>query len=86
MLVIETTNVIWKYMKKYKQMVKLVKEEVIILEPGEKYLQEALEIAMDYDISIYDSLFLAQARNLLVTSDKRQGDVARKIGVEIVYI
>ncbi|AEC51956.1 hypothetical protein PNA2_1040 [Pyrococcus sp. NA2] len=34
MLVIETTNVIWKYMKKYKQMVKLVKEEVIILEPG----------------------------------------------------
>ncbi|AEC51955.1 hypothetical protein PNA2_1039 [Pyrococcus sp. NA2] len=47
----------------------------------EKYLQEALEIA-----SIYDSLFLAQARNLLITSDKRQGDVAREIGVEIVYI
>lgn len=73
----------------YKQMVKLIREEVIMLEPGEKYLQEALKIAMDYDISIYDSLFLAQARNLkaeLITSDKRQGDVAREIGVEVAYI
>lgn len=101
MLTIETTNVIGKYMKKYKlitreqaiglykQMVKLIREEVIMLEPGEKYLQEALKIAMDYDISIYDSLFLAQARNLkaeLITSDKRQGDVAREIGVEVAYI
>ncbi|WP_324735223.1 type II toxin-antitoxin system VapC family toxin [Thermococcus sp. SY098] len=101
MLTIETTNVIWKYMKKYKlitreqaiglykQMTKLIGEEVIILEPSEKYLQEALKIAMDYDISIYDSLFLAQARNLkaeLITSDKRQRDVAREIGMEVEYI
>ena len=101
MLIIETTNVIWKYMKKYKlitreqalglyeQMRKLIEEEVIILEPSEKYLQEALKIAMDYDLSIYDSLFLAQARNLraeLITSDKRQKEVAREIGIEATYI
>ena len=101
MLIIETTNVIWKYMRKYKlitreqalglyeQMRKLIEEEVIILEPSEKYLREALEIAVDYDIPIYDSLFLAQARNLkakLITSDRRQRDVAREIGVEVVYI
>lgn len=101
MLLIETTNAVWKYMKKYKvitreqamglykQMTKLIEEKIITLEPGKKYLQEALKIAMDYDISIYDSLFLAQARNLkaeLITSDKRQGDVAREIGVEVAYI
>ena len=101
MLIIETTNVIWKYMKKYrlitreqaiglyKQMTKLIREEVITLEPGEKYLQEALKIAVDYDIPIYDSLFLAQARNLkakLITSDKRQKEVAREIRLGVVYI
>ena len=101
MLIIETTNVIWKYMRKYKlitreqalglyeQMTKLVREEVIILEPSEKYLQEALKIAVDYDISIYDSLFLTQAKNLraeLITSDKRQEEVAREIGIEATYI
>ena len=101
MLTIETTSVIWKYMRKYKlitreqalglyeQVTKLVREEVIILEPSEKYLQEALKIAMNYDLPIYDSLFLAQARNLraeLITSDKRQEEVAREIGIEATYI
>jgi len=101
MLIIETTNVIWKYMRKYRlitreqalglyeQMRKLIEEEVIILEPSEKYLQEALKIAVDYDLSIYDSLFLTQARNLraeLITSDKRQEEVAREIGIEATYI
>ena len=101
MLTIETTNVIWKYMRKYRlitreqalglyeQMTKLVREEVVILEPSEKYLQEALKIAMDYDLPIYDSLFLTQARNLraeLITSDKRQEEVAREIGIEATYI
>ena len=101
MLTIETTNVIWKYMKKYKlitreqaiglykQMTKVIEEEVVILEPSEKYLREALEIAVDYDIPIYDSLFLAQARKLkaeLITSDKRQRDVAGGIGLGVVYI
>ena len=101
MLIIETTNVIWKYMRKYKlitreqalglyeQMRKLIEEEVIILEPSEKYLQEALKIAMDYDLPIYDSLFLAQARNLkakLITSDRRQRDVAGETGLGVVYI
>jgi len=100
-VIIETTNVIWKYMRKYRlitreqalglyeQMTKLVREEVIILEPSEKYLQEALKIAINYDISIYDSLFLAQAKNLraeLITSDKGQEEVAKEMGLEATYI
>jgi len=70
-------------------MTKLMREEVIILEPSEKYLQEALKIAMDYDLSIYDSLFLAQARKLrakLITSDKGQEEVAKEMGLEATYI
>ena len=66
-----------------------MREEVIILEPSEKYLQEALKIAMDYDLSIYDSLFLAQARKLrakLITSDKGQEEVAKEMGLEATYI
>ncbi len=101
MLIVEVTNVIWKYMRKhglitreqalgiYEQMMKLVREEVILLESSGKYLREALEIAMNYDISIYDGLFLAQARNLgaeLITSDKKQEETAGKIGVRARYI
>ncbi|RLE64151.1 MAG: nucleotide-binding protein [Thermoprotei archaeon] len=101
MLTIETANVIWKYMRKYRlitrgqalglyeQMTRLVKEEVIILEPSGKYLKEALEIAINYDTSIYDSLFLAQARNLrakLITSDKGQEKIAKEMGLEAIYI
>ena len=101
LLVVETTNVIWKYVRRhrliteeqalgiYGQMTKLVREEVMILEPSGKYLQEALKIAVDYDLPIYDSLFLAQARGLkakIVTSDKGQGEAAKKMGLETVHI
>jgi len=101
MLTIETTSVIWKYMRKYRlitreqalglyeQMRKLIEEEVIMLEPSEKYLQEALKIAMNYDLPIYDSLFLAQAKNLraeLITSNKGQEEVAKEMGLEATYI
>jgi len=101
MLITEATNVVWKYVKRYglitreqalglyEQMAKLVKEEVIILEPGGKYLSEALEIALDYDLPVYDCLFLAQARNLkakLITSGRKQRDVTRRIGLEVAYV
>lgn len=40
---------------------------------------------MRYGITVYDSLFLAQAKSLkakLVTGDKRKGRVAKEIGVD----
>ncbi|HEW94033.1 MAG TPA: PIN domain-containing protein [Thermoprotei archaeon] len=100
-LVIEAVNVVWKYMRRYRlitreqalgiyeQVMKLVEGRVITLEPSKKYLREALEIALDYDLPIYDSLFLAQAMSLkakLITSDKRQGEIGGKMGIETVYI
>jgi predicted nucleic acid-binding protein len=101
MLALETANVIWKYARKYgliteeqafglyECMMKLVRDEVIILESSGKYLREALEISVDHDIPIYDSLFIAQAKSLwakLVTGDKRQAEVAKALGLETVYI
>ena len=101
LLTIETANAIWKYMRKYraitkeqalelyKYMVKLVEEEVIILESSQKYLEAALEISTNHDIPIYDSLFLAQARSIgakIVSSDKKQKAVAKEIGLETIYL
>jgi len=101
MLILEGTNAIWKYVEKYRlitveqalelyeYMIKIADEEVIILEPSKKYLKKALKISIEYNIPIYDSLFLAQAKALtarLITSDKTQGKVAKKIGVNLVYI
>ena len=100
-LTIETANAVWKYMRKYraitreqalelyKYMVKLVEEEVITLESSQKYLEAALEISINHDIPIYDSLFLSQARSIgakIVTSDKKQKAVAKEIGLETIYL
>ena len=101
MLIVEGTNVIWKYSEKYglitkeqafelyEHMVKLVNEKVIIVESSKDYLKRALEIAVEYDIPIYDSLFLSQAEALkakLVTSDKGQEQVAKEMKIDVVLI
>ena len=100
-LIVEVSNVIWKYMEKYKlikeeqalklyeQMMRLIKEEIMVIEPSVKYLRDALKIAMGYSITVYDSLFLAQAKALnakLVTSDRRQKEIAEDIGIPVEYI
>ncbi|HDJ50667.1 MAG TPA: PIN domain-containing protein [Thermoprotei archaeon] len=100
-LIVEVSNVIWKYMEKYKlikeeqalklyeQMMRLIKEEIIVIEPSVKYLRDALKIAMGYSITVYDTLFLAQAKALnakLVTSDRRQKEIAEDIGIPVEYV
>ena len=73
----------------YEHMMKLVNEKVIIVESSENYLKRALEISVEYDISIYDGLFLSQAEALkakLVTSDKKQERVAKEIEIDVIFI
>ena len=101
LLIIETANAIWKYVERFKQIdenqglnllervMKLVEEDVLRLEPASSYLREALEISLRYGIAVYDSLFIAQARSLnvkLITSDRKQVEVAQDLGVETVLI
>ena len=68
---------------------KLVEEDVLRLEPASSYLREALKISLRYGITVYDSLFIAQARSLnvkLITSDRKQVEVAQDLGVETILI
>ena len=97
----EVANVIWKHysvyktcsldvaIKRFQLLKKIIDEELVRLENELKYLDKAFEIATQNNISVYDTLYIAQAitHNIpLATSDKRQADIAEKIKVQVVYI
>jgi len=101
LLIVETANAIWKYVERFKRIdedqglnllervMRLVEEGVLRLESASSYLRRALEISLRYGITVYDSLFIAQARSLdakLVTSDRKQVEVAQDLGVETIFI
>jgi len=67
----------------------LLKSEAIIIVNQDDYLIEAFKIANRNKITIYDSLFiaLAKSKNLdLVTSDKRQYEIAKNEGVNALLV
>jgi predicted nucleic acid-binding protein len=67
----------------------LLKGEAIIIVNQDEYLIEAFKIANRNKITIYDSLFiaLAKSKNLeLVTSDKKQYEIAKNEGVNAILI
>ena len=101
LLIVETANAIWKYVERFKRIdedqglnllervMRLVEEGVLRLESASSYLRRALEISLRYGLTVYDSLFIAQARSLdvkLVTSDRKQVEVAQDLGVETIFI
>jgi len=91
----EFYNTLWKNANLLKllsvsdveRIVKLFKsyrEKNMVLEPEEKYVDRALAIALEHSITVYDALYIAQAvqhRKPLLTLDKRQKNVAARIGV-----
>ena len=99
-LVKEVGNAIWKacIIKKNmsrKEALKLFKilESMIginiVLEPEDKYVEKAFEIALEQNITVYDALYLAIAvkKNLpLLTFDEKQSKVAQELGIKIVQI
>ena len=67
----------------------LVKHEAMLVVNQDKYLIEAFKISIRNKITIYDSLFIALAKlnNLeLVTSDRKQYEIAMKEGVNAQLI
>lgn len=96
----EVGNALWKHChlrkilgrdeatRLYGALLKLVGTGVVILEPETDYLEAALQLALDHGVTLYDSLYLAQARRLgeLITSDERQAEVAAELGVEVHLI
>jgi predicted nucleic acid-binding protein len=99
LIVKEVSNVLWKdyYVRKsvdkntvfelYRLMKSLLGVN-ILLEDEEKYLDDAFEIATLTGVSIYDALYIAQAKKNklpLITLDMKQKEAAEKVGVKVIY-
>jgi predicted nucleic acid-binding protein len=66
-----------------------LKRVALRVEPQDPYLGQALRIAIENRVVVYDSLFIAQAiakKAALTTSDERQGRVAERLNVKVEYI
>ena len=66
----------------------LIEAKIIIIEREEQYIEKAFNIALTHQLTIYDALYISQALKWgkLLTSDKIQEEVARKLGIEVTYI
>lgn len=95
----EVSNAIWKHHVLYRSIsheeaeimfktLEMIKEDVVIFEPFENYLSDAVKIAVEKSVPIYDALYLAQAKKYgsLLTSDEKQLEVAKKIGIDAEYV
>ncbi len=97
----EVLNTIWKHFvllrnydqetafSKKKILFELIENNIIVIEPEEKYLNRAFNISIQNKITIYDALYIAQAilhEASLLTSDKGQARAARNLGVNTIYV
>jgi predicted nucleic acid-binding protein len=94
----EFYNAIWKavYLRRIltiedaERIIRLFKNyrsKNMILEPEDKYIDEAFKISSDENITIYDALYVAQALNNkmpLLSLDNRQRKVAQKLGIVVL--
>ncbi|RLG87184.1 MAG: PIN domain nuclease [Thermoprotei archaeon] len=68
---------------------RLVNEGIVGIENELEYLDKAFEIAVENGITVYDALYIAQAiahRAELLTSDKKQAEVAKRLGLKVRYV
>uniref|UniRef100_A0A7J3X6D8 PIN domain-containing protein n=1 Tax=Thermofilum pendens TaxID=2269 RepID=A0A7J3X6D8_THEPE len=93
----EVANALWKHVHLAKAidagtalelcraLGRLAETGVIVLENELKYLGRALEIALEYGLTVYDALYVAQAEKYgeLLTSDEEQGRVAGSFGITV---
>lgn len=100
LLLAETGNVLWKYQRKgiitsdqattlYAKVREICKQNVITIEPNEIYGPKALHLAIEFEHSFYDLLFISQAiaKDVpLITSDERQAKTAEKCDVRVVRV
>ena len=94
----EVSNAVWKHHVLYRKishpemsiMFKALNKlkEVVFMESSEKYLEAAVNIAIEEKIPVYDSLYIAQAENRgkILTSDLKQAKVAEKSGIDVKFI
>jgi len=95
----EVANAVWKHsvlhggidtglaLELYRVLRMLI-GDVVVLEPQEKYLDEAVRIAFESRVTVYDALYIAQAlsKGGLLTADSQQARVARRLGVTVYEV
>lgn len=96
----EVGNAIWKHftLRKiidrdiannlFRLLFSFIESKVLTLEPETKFLESAFKIAIDNEITLYDAIYLAQAKQCgeLLTSDKKQSEVAEALGIKVHFI
>ena len=96
----EVANALWKHaylrrlissdaaFKLLEGLTQLIKAQVIVVELEDAYLKRALELAFSTGVTVYDTLYLAQAEKHgeLLTSDKRQAKAAEQLGIKVYYV
>jgi predicted nucleic acid-binding protein len=98
-IVKEVANAIWKHsiihgrinrelaFELYSVLRKLV-GTVVVLEPQDKYLDEAVRIAFEKRITVYDALYVAQAldKGELLTADSGHAKAARSLRITVYEV
>ncbi|AFL66347.1 type II toxin-antitoxin system VapC family toxin [Desulfurococcus amylolyticus] len=96
----EFYNTIWKAVyirktmsvedaKKVIEIFKKYREKNMVLEPEDKYIDMALDISIKHGLTVYDSLYIAQAlhnKKPLLTLDDKQRSIAERLGVRVIEI
>ena len=96
----EVSNAIWKHTVLFnritkdtatvlrEQLKRMVEEEILILEPGNLYVDKAFKISLNHKITFYDSIYLAQALKYgeLLTSDQKQAEISKKLNIKTHHI
>ncbi len=98
MALIEGANAVWKRYNLYRDIsIETTRrildylhatKGIIRYENPLQYLSEGEKIALEHKITVYDALYIAQAIKYekLATSDDKQGEIAKKLGVEVFYL
>lgn len=93
----EVGNSIWKRVMKgelTRDTALSLYKDLVTLRPfkianQEELYPRAFEVSTTFNIPLYDSLFIELSRRLsvqLVTSDEKQVDISRKLGIECIYV
>lgn len=91
--VVECTNILWKRVRfegenpaDMQRALDNLTQSPLVLRPVTELLTEALRIGLAHQLAIYDSIYIALARELncpLITADGRQASAAAKVGVTL---
>ena len=98
MALVEGANAVWKRYNPYRDISIETAQKIldylhaikgiILYEDPLQYLQEGEKIALEHGVTVYDALYIAQALKYgrLATGDEKQGKIAERLDVEVIYL